>query len=232
MFKKIIFFSLLILGLNNSLAAIGELNDLYGSPWEFIEDTFIAKPENAQNNLGSKATSFGLAGLGGIGGYFTGKKIYKFITKNEFDFLDSDYETERNKVKAKITGATTGILTGILSYQIIKQIQKNNIEYNILKDFVKNWHENKRYTPKELHQSFDQLNNMYNNNNSRFNDHSQDAIRLIKQAVYRKFPNKYVKENNKDKSFWDSKHLLGHIDFSFGGVINSIANLYRAITGR
>lgn len=217
MIKKILV--TLILPITLSINAV-PLHQLFNTPWQFVEDTFITIPENKSNGfIALCVRSIVPASIGA----FTAYKTYDATSQNL---------NNHPWIRKSVTTAA-GLIPAALSYHGISHLIKRNAEFKSLKKFILNWNTNKSNTPKQLQGVCDELYRLFQSDMEQYNQEAPEALRLIKKAIFEQFPQKYShKLKALDRDFFDTKNLLTLVTFDAGNILRGIAELIRAGSGR
>lgn len=188
---------------------------LQNSKWKMIEDTLITQPYEQASGAGARALRWPASIITGAA-----------LSKVSYDQLNN-LTTIGDKKKLAIS-LITGLVSAGLINHLIHEVAHNYYEQDSIKNFVKLWRDNKSITPEELHSLFDQLEKVLISENL-FEHKAEQTLRYIKIALAQR---ELAKDANGQSSFFDSKLLNATIRWDFGGILNGIANIIRALTGR
>ncbi|MEX0940560.1 MAG: hypothetical protein WDZ41_04325 [Candidatus Babeliales bacterium] len=150
--------------------------------WEYMDYTFIIKPNKELYSLKSKL-KLAAATFGGFISSVFGTLIY-VIETNQLNRLENDKKFEK-AIDMPCLIATCGTLLGYLWYL------PKSIMFNALKNFIKQWPANKNITPNELHDLFDELYQLYKTDYKKFKKVASDSLYIIRQAIELHFPKRY-----------------------------------------
>lgn len=205
---------------------------LYTSDWHMIEDIFVTQPLEEATSWAHRLART-TAACGTLWGSYA--LMTKFFKKNDNNGDDSDDEEEKDTLveTGKISFST---LAGIVSYISLYNVTLNYKELAALKQFVADWPSYKPAAPTQIKPLFDQLHQEHLAEKPLNTRSANHTIRLLKQAVYNNFPEKYGKKASKNSldihKFFDYKKFEAEAKIEAGNFLRGIADLYRAITGR
>lgn len=206
----------------------GVLNQLYkGRPWEFLEDTFIIRPESQLSNLSGRSICWGIPALAGLSSLYVANKLTTPKQETDSWLLEPESEPINPKIRALLVSGTA-LLTGLISYKIVNNMYRNKVELRALEQFVASWPENKNYTPSQLHSFFDSLHRTYTTNMSSFYEEAEEVILAIKATIYDHFPTKYAKKDKQSKDFFTAKYFNSYLGCDLGSTLSGIANIITA----
>ena len=174
-----------------------------GREWEFMEDTFIIKPDLEQNKISShlKRNIRPLALACAIGaGIYAGSSYVPEVLGNGFKAQD---------FTAYVGAPLFAILAGLASRKFGSSMIEIAADFKAVEEFVKYWPENKPFTPTQFHSTFDSYYALYctDPKNSTLKKDSYELIRLVRRALFEHFPNKY---ENRLKEL-DTQHTFFYI---------------------
>jgi hypothetical protein len=197
-------------------AALYAQNALYSNPsWEMVEDIFITKPEKELTSFTNRFFRWGLAGLGGVGGYLGTRKFCTYMAYN------SPVVPRVNIPVVPAVGAGTSAL---LTYALVTEISRQSIERRIIRNFIASWPEKKGNTPSELHSLLEKLYERFTKDSASFDEEAGDTMRAIRSAVYNHFPQKYRDITNNNTSTLKLLTTNVHFNFDLGSVLKAIAD--------
>ncbi len=176
--KRLALSMLGLASITNFLASANNVHGLHESPWHFIEHTFIIKPKQQAQSFLPRGLRWSTAGLTGFGGY----KLAEAGITTYFPGCG-------NLVLRSISGLTAGA-SALMTNALLYHLMVKHYEHQALETFIEDWHDNNKHTPSSLKEAFDTLYKHYKKD--RLEESSKaEALFLIKEAVYRCFPQKY-----------------------------------------
>jgi hypothetical protein len=180
--------------------------------WGFIEDEFIIKPEKKYNHILQRMKRWLPAMVTCIAGGYGADLLAKRYVPTRV----SDNFNAQNFVRAIGTPSFTA-LSGIGMYRLTAQVIEAQLRYEVLERFITEWPENKQFTPRELHESFEELYNLHMHyGKDHLKELASEMDRLIRNNIYNHFPLKYADRLNKNTesisfNFW---HTIVSIDIA------------------
>lgn len=203
--------------------SLGSLYNLYKGPWECIEDILIIKPESNLKGFTSRAIRWSGSLLAGFG---IGKVTFKYFKKkfkdenvgNKYEVWDEDNRRDRTLI------FLSALASSGLSYFFVTAIYRYALERRAFNNFVSVWPEQKEYTPKEFHATFDELNKLYKHDNSKYKDESGEVLRVVRSVIHDHFSPKYS-HNSSDNKFFDYKNLVASVNCDIAKIIRVIAKM-------
>ncbi len=167
------------------------LAQLYPSDWHMLEDIFITQPEAKVDGLGRKALMAAIAAAAGTGAYFLSKKGLDAI--NQQDWFGARPYPYLDRKRHHITiGAS--ITSGALTYLALRSHLLAIEERKQLACLMDNWETAKEFLPKKLTAGLAKLAQQYQQKGPQYSQNSDEALRLIKNAIYAHFPRTYSKK--------------------------------------
>ncbi len=167
------------------------LAQLYPSDWHMLEDIFITQPEAKVDGLGKKALMAAIAAVASTGAYFLCKKGLDAI--NPQDLVAARPYPYLDRKRQHITiGAS--ITTGALMYLALRSHLLAIEERKQLACLMDNWETAKEFLPKKLTAGLAKLAQQYQQKGPQYSQNCDEALRLIKNAIYAHFPRTYSKK--------------------------------------
>jgi hypothetical protein len=187
------------------------LIELYETPWHMMEDIFVIRPEEQAKSVASRLLRWSFSGFGGVATYKA--------SEWGINYFNIPYLANNDKLAKGLSGFTGGAVALVLNNLTYRLMLKQN-ERKALSWFLAKWPQHRKYTPESLKRAFDKLHNNYSKD-TLLGRSTNKAIRLIKENVYRCFPQKYKDQLN--KNFFDMR--IFNVDL--GNTLTGIANLIK-----
>lgn len=181
------------------------INYFLNDSWEFVEYTFIIKPEKKLKSFKNRLIRWPTSLLVAIMSFYA---INSALEEEDDDDFDNKNPLLNDDSIIKPTIYTVGtIVPTYLFYKLITNYALNIIEVNTLDEFLSSWPKNKEFVPEQLKKALDETyNNYYLKYTEEYKRAAPEIISLIKKAIYEHFPEKYLKYNK--RSLFDLHVLI------------------------
>lgn len=196
------------------------LGSLYTSDWHLLEDIVITQPQEELNSWTNNCIRIASTTAAIYASHTLFTKALSAMGKSQVDQRTFMYSSGKT-VASSLIGAAT--------HQGIKKEMEHKLEIAALKNFIVQWPSYRTYAPKEIKTVLDELYEQHNKN-ALSKTHLKQTIRLLKLAIYNKFPEKY---KNKDaESFFNIRKFEADARIEAGNFLRGAAELWRALAGR
>lgn len=172
--------------------------NLYPSGWHMLEDIFIKQPqERIDASWGKKALIVTAALITGGGVMALGKKTVSQFSR--------PLQRKQNLLAGSIALPAAYVTYAGLRKYLIGQEEKKQLDY-----VMRNWAKLKDYIPEQLVKGMNELAQAYQTRETNYVQHREEALRLIKNAIYEEFPETYSKRKWSD--FFSDRRLHVHLN--------------------
>lgn len=154
-----------------------------------LEDIFIIQPQEKVGRLTTKALMALGAGATGGGAYFASTLLLN-------NYAQPDGNTLSSYLSRKHTHITvgSGILSGLYTFLALRAYLLEIEEKKQLVCLMDNWEQAKEFLPSQLVTGLTKLAHQYRQKGPYYVQHADEALRLIKNAIYEHFPRIYTKK--------------------------------------
>ena len=188
----------------------------------FFEDVFITQPRERIFTLPKQACMALFALSGGTGAFLLTKKGIGFINEGpngapKYQYLDR----KQNHIAGLAgLGLAAGAYTMVYGYLLDREERKQ------LEQYMFNWPGSKEFLPNELHAAFERLAQQYKDKNPQYPENCRKTLRILKNAIYERFPQKYASKKWGD--FFNDTRFNVNVHFDLIRAIEKTYNFVRA----
>lgn len=185
MYKKIVLsLALMLLGAD-VFAANTRFGGTYKNSWEFMQDTFITKPQNDLRAFSVRAGRYAAIALGtcaGVNATYAFDEWYQDKYAG-YSLDDNGFKDNYNNWCQKAVISAGSIGSYAISSWAVNRFMRSHFEHKALREFMAAWPQNKQFTPQTLHAAFDEVYKLYTGNMEQFNRESSEIIRALKRQI-------------------------------------------------
>ena len=194
---------------------------LYQTSWHMLEDIFITQPQiTAGSWLGKRGLSLSTGLLTGCCSFLLSKKGIEYLNTPAITYPHLD------RYKNLLTSGT-GLASALGAYTLSHAYLIHLEERKQLERILDSWPCVKEFFPKQLHACLDNLALLYHKKEPLYNQNADEALRLIKNAIYEHFPRKYSKKSWTDFFSERSFNIYLNVD-----VLRVAEKMYQFVRNR